>query len=143
MSFSLVVVISPCPVVAVVVNRKAMLGLIDENKALDIQERYYSVLRQTGYMKHNMVLRYLAYIFLLDFIDYAHGFFTEGDYNMISKALSVLFTNGGCLMPYPVFCANRAVLGRNEYMGTLKNRITEDLPGNDDRFTEDDYMRTV
>ena len=120
-----------------------MLGLIDENKALDIQERYYSVLKQTGYMKHDMVLRYLAYIFLLDFIDYTHGFFTEGDYNMISKALSVLFTNGGCLMPYPVFCANRAVLGRNEYMGVLKNRITEDLSDNKDRFTEDEIIRVV
>lgn len=137
------VVTSRYRAVADVVNRKAMLGLIDENKALDIQERYYSVLKQTGYMKHDMVLRYLAYIFLLDFIDYTHGFFTEGDYNMISKALSVLFTNGGCMMPYPVFCANRAVLGRNEYMGTLKNRITEDLSDNKDRFTEDEIIRVV
>lgn len=120
-----------------------MLGLIDENKALDIQQRYYSVLEQTGYMKHNMVLRYLAYIFLLDFIDYAHGFFTEDDYNMVSKALSALFTNGGCLMPYPVFCTNRAILGRNEYMGTMKVRKTEDDSGYEDRFTEDSFIRVV
>ena len=120
-----------------------MLGLINERIPLGIQKRYYSVLEQTGYMKHDTTLRYLVYIFLLDFIDYAHGFFTEEDYNKVSKALSTLFSDGGCLMPYPVFCTNRAVLGRNEYMGTLKNRITEDLLGNDDRFTEDDYMRTV
>lgn len=120
-----------------------MLRLIDEGKALDIQTRYYSVLEKTGYMKHDMVLRYLVYLFLLDFVDYTHSFFTEEDYNKVAKALGILFSGGNCLMPYPVFCVNRAVLGRPEYMGQIRVRKTEDLSGYEDRYTGDDNVRVI
>lgn len=83
------------------------------------------------------------YSFLIDFVDYAHSFFDEEDYHKISLAMQRLFSDGGCLLPYPVFCANRITIGRNEYMGTMKIRKTEDVVGYDDRYTEDDYHRTV
>ncbi len=120
-----------------------MLPLINEGPALDIHKRYFSILEKTGYLKHDSILRFMAYIFLLDFVEYAHSFFEEEDYTAVSKALSMLFADGGCLMPYPVFCANRITVGRNEYMGTMKIRKTEDLAGYKDRYTEDEKHRTV
>ena len=120
-----------------------MLQLLDEPLALKISSKYFSYLEQTGYMKHRTVMRFLAYQFLLDLVEYTHFFYEEEDYEKVGAALSSLFTNGGCLLPFPVFCANRATLGRNEYMGVMKVRKTEDLSGYEDRSTEDDYYRTV
>ena len=125
--------------------------MINEGAALDITKRYYNLLQKTGYAKHINVLRFLMYVFILDFVDYTHSFFTEEDYDTVDRALRVLFADGGCLMPYEVFCANRATLGRNEYMGTLRNRITEDNSvdengnpiENKDRYTQDDYIRVI
>ena len=128
-----------------------MLQVFDEKTALDISKRYFNLLSKTGYARHDSVLRFLMYTFLLDFVDYTHMFFTEEDYDQVDRALRLLFAGGGCLMPYPVFCTNSAKLGRNEYMGTLKIRKTEDLSvdadGNpihyEDRVTQDDKHRTV
>lgn len=120
-----------------------MLPLINEGVALDIHQRYFSILEKTGYLKHNSILRFLTYLFLLDYVEYAHSFFEEDDYTAVSQALGFLFADGGCLMPYPVFCTNRIKVGRNEYMGEMKIRKTEDISGYDDRYTEDDYHRTV
>jgi len=128
-----------------------MLQVFDEKTALDISRRYFNLLSQTGYVRHDSVLRFLMYTFLLDFVDYTHMFFSEEDYNQVDKALRLLFAGGGCLMPYPVFCTNSAKLGRNEYMGTAKVRKTEDLTVDKDgnpvfyksRYTQDEHHRTV
>jgi len=122
-----------------------MLQTFDERTALDISKRYFNLLSQTGYVRHYNVLRFLMYVFLLDFVDYTHGFFSEEDYNQVDRALRILFADGGCLMPYPVFCTNKAVIGRNEYMGNMRIRRTEDaaVPSYTERFTEDDKHRTV
>lgn len=98
-----------------------------------------------------MMQRYFLYMFLLDFVDYTHRFFTDEDYNAVDNALRKLFANGGCLLPYSVFCVDKVKLGRNEYMGTLKVRKTEDHSidkdgkniGYTDRFTEDDFNRVI
>ena len=117
--------------------------MIDEGKALETTTKYFDILKNTGYMNPSMMQRYLLYMFLLDFVDYTHNYFTEDDYDAVDNALRKLFAGGGCLLPYSVFCVDKVTLGRNEYMGTLKNRITEDIPGNKDRYTEDDYIRVV
>ena len=115
--------------------------MIDEGRALDIIGKYHAVLSKTGYLKHNTVLRMLIYVFLLDFVDYTHTFYDEKDYNVIARAMDILFANGGCLLPYPVMCTNRVILGRPEYMGTMKLRRTEDGLGYEDRSTQDDKQR--
>lgn len=128
-----------------------MLQVIDESKALETTTKYFDILKNTGYMNPGMMQRYLLYMFLLDFVDYTHNYFTEEDYNAVDNALRKLFAGGGCLLPYSVFCVDKVTLGRNEYMGTLKNRITEDNAvdmdgndiGNDDRYTQDDIIRIV
>ena len=125
--------------------------MIDEGRALDVTSKYFDILKNTGYIKPGIMQRYFLYMFLLDFVDYTHGFFTDEDYNAVDVALRKLFANGGCLLPYSVFCVDRVTLGRNEYMGTLKVRKTEDHAvdadgkniGYTDRFTEDDFNRVI
>lgn len=125
--------------------------MIDEGKALETTTKYFDILKNTGYIKPGMMQRYFLYIFLLDFVDYTHNFFTEEDYDAVDNALRKLFAGGGCLLPYSVFCVDKVTLGRNEYMGTLKNRITEDHAvdedenniGGKDRYTQDDIIRIV
>ena len=128
-----------------------MLQVIDESKALETTTKYFDILKNTGYMNPGMMQRYLLYMFLLDFVDYTHNYFTEDDYDAVDNALRKLFAGGGCLLPYSVFCVDKVTLGRNEYMGTLKNRITEDHAvdidgkniGDKDRYTEDDIIRVI
>ena len=128
-----------------------MLQMIDESKALETTTKYFDILKNTGYIKPGMMQRYLLYMFLLDFVDYTHNYFTEDDYDAVDNALRKLFAGGGCLLPYSVFCVDKVTLGRNEYMGTLKNRITEDHAvdidgrniGDKDRYTEDDIIRII
>lgn len=125
--------------------------MIDEGKALETTTKYFDILKNTGYVKPGMMQRYFLYMFLLDFVDYTHNYFTEDDYDAVDNALRKLFAGGGCLLPYSVFCIDKVTLGRNEYMGTLKNRITEDhtvdIDGRDigdkDRYTQDDFIRII
>ena len=128
-----------------------MLQVIDEGRALDTTTKYFDILKNTGYIKPGMMYRFMLYLFLIDFVDSTHRFFSEEDYNAVDNALRKLFSNGGCLLPYSVFCTNKVTIGRNEYMGVLKNRITEDYAVNEngnsipnkDRYTQDDYIRVI
>ena len=120
-----------------------MLQVIDEGRALNTTIKYFDILKNTGYVKPGMMSRFTLYLFLLDFVYKTHRFFTENDYDAVDNALRKLFSNGGCLLPYSVFCTDRVKVGLNEYMGTLKNRITEDSLGDKDRYTEDDYIRVI
>lgn len=125
--------------------------MIDEGRALDTTTKYFDILKNTGYIKPAMMQRYFLYMFLLDFVDYTHGFFTDKDYDAVDNALRKLFADGGCLLPYSLTCVDKVKLGRNEYMGILRDRITEDHAvtennkniGDKDRFTQDDYLRTT
>lgn len=117
-----------------------MLSLIDERKALDMLNRYFSVLSNTGYVKRGIVKKYIAYLFLFDFINYTDVYLEDDDYALINEMMRLLFTNGGCLLPYPVFCINRAKLSDNRYHGTGGVRITEDVIL---RSTEDVKLRSM
>lgn len=122
-----------------------MLQAIAEDRALKTLDTYFSVVEKTGYVKENVLDRFMMYLFLIDFVEFTHDFFTEMDYDIVADALASLFSTGNCMLPYPVFCTNRATLGRAHYMGTLKLRVTEAqraVDGNK-RITEDDNLRTV
>ena len=123
------------------------MGLTDDKTMLSVVDNYYATLEKTGYVKHGTVVRLLAYEFLVDFINNTFFFITEEDYQMIDSLLKKLFTNGGCLLPYPVFCTNRVKLAGYGNDGIV--RITEDkykdkdgnLLGNQPRITEDGIIR--
>lgn len=122
-----------------------MLQVIAEKKALATLNTYYSTVEKTGYVKHNVLLRFLMYLFLIDFVEFTHDYFSEDDYNIVADALGVLFSTGGCMLPYPVFCTNKIKLGRAHYMGTFKVRVTEAerIANSNKRITEDEHLRTV
>lgn len=122
-----------------------MLQVTAENTALSTLSRYFNLVSKTGYVKHESLLRFLAYIFLIDFVEYTYDYFTQEDYDTVAEALGRLFSNGGCLMPYPVFCTNRAVRGRAHYLGAFTVRVTEGerLADRITRVTEDEKVRTV
>lgn len=117
-----------------------MLQVIAEKKALQTLKLYYNQVQRTGYVKHDVLKRFMYYIFLIDFVEYTHDFFTERDYDIVADALARLFSTGGCMLPYPVMCANRGTLGRAHYMGTLEVRATEDEEITN-RATEDMIIR--
>ena len=124
-----------------------MLELIDKGKAFEATKKYFYLLEKTGYVKSATVRKYLTYLFAIDFTHYAFPYMDEKDYIMVDRLLKRTFTNGGCLLPYPVACAKQVVLGDSGYMGKLKIRRTEDAPypgiGKKDRSTEDEFLRTV
>lgn len=121
-----------------------MLQVIAEKKALNTIKGYVDLVSKTGYVKHDTMRRMLTYLFLIDFVEYTHDFFTRLDYDTIAILLEKLFSNGGCLLPYPVFCTNRAKIGRAHYMGSLRLRVTEDATFGEQikRTTEDEILRT-
>ena len=102
-----------------------MASLFDDKTILSIIDGYYSHLEKTGYVKHNTVIRMIMYEFLTEFVNNTYFFITEEDYAKIDSLMKKLFTNGGCLMPYPVFCANRVKIAGYGADGTV--RITENL----------------
>ena len=124
-----------------------MLELLDKDKAFDSLKRYFYLLEKTGYVKSATVKKYLVYLFAIDFAHYAFPFMDEDEYIMLDRLMKRMFTNGGCLLPYPVACAKRVTFGDNGYMGKLKIRRTEDISSRGlekkDRSTENEHLRTV
>ena len=122
-----------------------MLQVVAEKKALRTINGYLDLVNKTGYVKHTVMSRMLLYLFLVDFVEYTHDFFTSNDYDTVAEALRKLFSDGGCLLPYPVFCTNRGKLGRAHYMGALNLRVTEGLTLADriKRATEEYELRSA
>lgn len=102
-----------------------MLVAVEKDKAKEYLDRYFSLLGATGYVKHNMVLRYLSWLFLVDFVEKVYGLLYERDYTAINDAL-ICITNGDCcLLPY-IYQPQNITWGEPIYMGEFKARETED-----------------
>lgn len=120
-----------------------MEKVIDSKAALGVLNTYFGNLGLTGYVRESHVKRLLLYLFLVDFVEFTSEFFTEDDHRLVSGLLRKLFINGGCMLPYPTFCVNRATIGRNYYMGEFNLRVTEgkDIEDRIKRVMEDDILR--
>lgn len=88
-------------------------------------------LSSMGYVRGKYVRKLNVYMFLIDLVEYMNPYITEADYKKIEKALACLFTDGGCLLKYPVFDANRTALlnnptvkGTQNFYGTVWYRVT-------------------
>ena len=120
-----------------------MIQVLSDKRALSILGGYFNLMSRTGYVKSKTLSRFLAYSFLVSFVRDVADYLTEEDYDIIARALGRLFVNGDCLLPYPVFCHNRATLGKARYMGDVNLRVTEGVTMADriKRVTEDDDLR--
>lgn len=88
-----------------------MTKLLNKKKALGILKNYFFLLEKVGYVRDYTIKKFLVYLFLIDFVDNVETFLTEDDYILIDRIMKRTFTNGGCLLPYPVACADSAVVG--------------------------------
>lgn len=118
-----------------------MVELLRHKDVLSRLKAYYDRLAKTGYVPEGTVKRLTRYLFLVDFVDCMYTYLTEEDYRNIEELLSALFGGGDCLLPYPVFCSRRAVVGMPNFIGTALPRITETASAM--RNTEDDNFRTA
>ena len=110
-----------------------MIQLISEHKASNIFGGYYSLLSKTGYVSRKVMRSLLMYLFILDMVEYMHGYITSEDYKLIEAALGFLARNS-CLLPYSVFCTNRAtlktdkaLLAKRKPVSSLGVRVTENV----------------
>ena len=88
-----------------------MAGLLNKKKALNTMKNYFFLLEKVGYVRDFTIKKFLVYLFLVDFVDKVESYLTEDDYILIDRIMKRTFTNGGCLLPYPVDCADSAVVG--------------------------------
>lgn len=120
-----------------------MEKILNESNAVKLLERYFSALKESGYVSGNVMCRFSLYMFLIDFADVMFTFLTDKDYRKIYDLTANLFSNGGCLMPYPSFCDKGLVAGMPYVMGSVAFRNTEIPSGDQLRSTEDDNLRRI
>lgn len=125
----------------VAVNNVAMIEVLEHKKAAKYAERYFDKLTKTGYVKRSTMRNYLRYMFFIDFIDYMYPFITDAAYDDITRVLQRLFSNGDCLLTYPMFCQRRSILGLPIYLGSAKLRSIQDE--SNIRITENSNLRGV
>ena len=106
-----------------------MLAVTNKKIALEHMSKYYDMLELTGYVKRDISRRFLIYMFIIDLLDCVYNYITDEDYNVINNALNVLFSTRNCLLPYVVFCTNRAQIGKAvkeqaHYIGLPNQRTT-------------------
>ena len=119
-----------------------MVGPIVSDKRLKtILSNYYQMLGARGYVNPAAVDRIIIYLFLLDFIDSFAYFINDKDYDLINKVYRRIFSDGCCLMPYPVFNTKRATMGLSTLMGDFRFRWTEEDSEDTSRITEEDINR--
>jgi hypothetical protein len=102
-----------------------MLVAVEKDKAKELIDKYFSMLAVTGYVKHPVVVRYLVWLFLVDFVERVYPMLNDKDYNKINKALICLFSRGCCLLPY-IWESRDITWGEPIYMGEFTVRKAED-----------------
>lgn len=118
-----------------------MIQVLEKGKAIETLNRYFTTISATGYVKPIVVKRFLAYLFLVDFVEKIYEFLDESDYNFIRDALLKLFSTGCCLLPYELFCKNRTFIAESEHSNVFVVRIAEKDSWH--RITEGDSYRTT
>lgn len=122
-----------------------MLLAVEKDKAKAVLDNYFTALTNTGYVKQPIVMRFLAWLFLMDFVELVYSHLTDADYNLINKALICLFSTGACLLPYGALTRedrSNIYVADSSYMGTFNLRVTEEQQwrsaegGTDYRVTE-------
>ena len=103
-----------------------MLLALEKDKAKVLVDRYFSMLAVTGYVKRPVVIRYLAWMFLVDFVEAVYGILGNDDYTKINNALICITNAGCCLLPYMYEKKYDITIGKPIYMGEFHVRLTED-----------------
>lgn len=97
-----------------------MIEIINSKSAVNYLENYYNALKRMGYVKKPVMYRYLAYAFLVDYVDTLYYFLSEKDYCKIEEAMLSIFRNADCLLTYSNFCLQKAKIGNPYASVTLR-----------------------
>lgn len=120
-----------------------MESILNEKNAVAFLERYFSSLKNTGYISGHTTCKFLLYLFLIDFADVMFTFLDDEDYRKIYALTSEIFSDGGCMLPYPSACEKKLKAGMPYVMRAISFRKTEILNGGDLRKSEDENLRRV
>lgn len=80
--------------------------------AVEYLEGYFNLITKMGYVKSSFQWRYMLYLFLIDFTRAVGEYLTEEDYKKIRLLTEQLFSDGGCLFPYPLICCKEYSHGK-------------------------------
>ena len=116
-----------------------MLLAIEREQAKQILDKYYKVLSSSGYVRHDIVVRYMIWLYVVDFVERVYHLLTNGDYNRINRLLIALFGPKSCLLPY-LTRRTDLTIGNGMYMGMFDLRATEDTKL---RESEDERLRRM
>ena len=117
-----------------------MIEVVNSKAASAYLDKYLTLVQKMGYVRPpTLVNRFLAYTFLVDFVDTLYYFLTEKDYCEIEDAMLNIFSNAGCLLSYSMFCTQKAKIGKP--FGSVAFRGTETR--SNIRATEDNKLRKV
>ncbi len=117
-----------------------MVEVLDYKVVLDYMSRYFDRLTAHGYVGEGTAKSYLRYLFIADFVDMFYVYITDADYAQISRLLHTMFSNGNCLLSYPMFCDRRTKV-MSGFRERMIPRITEDAAAL--RITENEKLREV
>lgn len=101
-----------------------MLAEIEKDKVKALLDNYFETLSKKGYVKKDIVRRFMVWLFLADFAEKVYTLLTNSDYNKINDALICLFSKNFCLMPYDLKRSHFSV--NDPLFQVFDLRITED-----------------
>lgn len=121
------------------------MAAIDAHKVESSIQRYFAMLRNTGYVSITDTRRLLIYMFLHEWLNSEIGFFVTGrDYKRIGDIVRSI--SGDCLIPYTSYCRNgfaSTKLGSPMLMGTSVFNRLRNTQSEDRRHAEDNPYRLV
>jgi len=77
-----------------------MLSVVEKDNAKAILDKYFGALMGRGYVKRDVVKRFIFWLFLLDFVEKVYMLLDNEDYNKISHVLDCIFYANNCLLSY-------------------------------------------
>ena len=76
-----------------------MIEILHDDYVYKHLGKYYDVLSKRGYIGKDIVLKFVVWLFLYDFVGKVDRFMKEPDYELIDKMLSHLFDCNYCFFP--------------------------------------------
>lgn len=115
-----------------------MLQEVERESTEKFLRGYFDELSRKGYVKKDLVRRFIVWLFLVDFVERVYKLLTSDDYNKINDMMICLFNGMNCLLPYD---QNRTHFNISDTVLQIFNlRATEDAML---RKTELDTIRII
>lgn len=88
-----------------------MKKILNIQRAVSLAEGYFEMLKKTGYVKEHTSCLLALFYFLTDFAETLYPFLTNEDWKRINALSAEIFSEGDCLLGYPVTCTEKIIAG--------------------------------